>query len=227
MGDTILIVLWVLAVFGILAADGTQLFERAAARNNSVSCMELADPTVGTYSGSEELELLSRADPQASAYFVSTGVTVTPLDEATFVRCFGEQYSNNPVDTNVIFLNSGRLTTPALRAVAFAHELVHVEHGDSATAMGHHSLLHHLWMPEEGESHLRGIKAARKLHVRWFYPVWLDYVEWIYLLPISYVLLAALMMLCIQKVRRNRKAALLGRDRDRSSSSSIWSGKPH
>jgi hypothetical protein len=30
---------------------------------------------------------LSRADPHASAYFVSTGVMVTPLDEATFVRC--------------------------------------------------------------------------------------------------------------------------------------------
>jgi hypothetical protein len=65
-GDTILIVLWVLAAFGILAGDGTQLFERAAARNNTISCMELADPTVGNYSGSEELELF---EPRRSARF--------------------------------------------------------------------------------------------------------------------------------------------------------------
>jgi hypothetical protein len=108
--DTVRVALWVIAVFGLVVFDGSQIFQRATARNyvktHGAPFLELADPTIGNYSGSEELALLSHADPQAAAYFVSADVTVTPLDEAIFVRCFGEQYSNTPVDTKMIFLNS-------------------------------------------------------------------------------------------------------------------------
>jgi hypothetical protein len=154
---------------------------------HGLSCIALSDPTVGVYPLTKELKLLAQADPLGAAYFRDHGVTVTPLDEATTTQCFGKVISNNPVGTNIIFLNTDRLRTSASRAVALSHELVHVEHSDHTSTMGKHSFLRHLWMTEEGEAHLHGLQTARKLHAPLMYPSWQDYVVWIYLLPISYM----------------------------------------
>ena len=175
---------------GLLAANQLGLRESAksAAAKSGLSCISLTDPTVGANSMPEEHQLLRQADPDGERYFLTNHVLVTPLDGKTYRQCFGRQNSNNPVGTPLIFLNLDRLTTPALRATALSHELVHVRHGDPATPQGQHTFLRHLWIPEEAEAHLRGLQTAQALNVMPMYPVWEDRLVWIDTLPILYVL---------------------------------------
>lgn len=169
---------------------------------HGLSCVALSDPTIGAFPLTDELNLLAQADSQAVTYFRRAGVTVTPLDGATFTHCFGRMNSNNPVGTKTIFLNTDRLTTSEGRAVALAHELVHVEHGDPNSSMSRHPFAMHLWRTEEGEARLHGLQTARKLHTTLMYPAWEDYVAWLYLLPVSYGIFALTAVLIIHKVRR-------------------------
>ena len=119
----------------LLGANELGLRESAksAAAKSGLSCISLADPTVGANPMPEEHRLLRQADLDNERYFLANRVLVTPLDGKTYRQCFGRQNSNNPVGTHLIFLNLDRLTTPALRATALSHELVHLRHGDPAT----------------------------------------------------------------------------------------------
>ena len=180
-------------IMALLGANELGLRENAksAATKSGLSCISLTDPTVGANPMPEEHRLLRQADPNGERYFLANHVLVTPLDDKTYRQCFGRQNSNNPVGTHLIFLNLDRLNTPALRAVALSHELVHVQHGDPTSALGQQTLLHHLWRPEEGEAHLRGLTTAKALHSPLMYPEWQDRLIWIDTLPLFYSLIAA------------------------------------
>ena len=180
-------------IFGLLAGNELGLREeaRTAAAKFGQSCVSLSDPTVGANPMPEEHRLLRSADPDGKRYFLSHRVLVTPLSGSVYRGCFGRQISSNPVGTNVIFLNLDRLSTPALRATALSHELIHVEHGDPTAPLGQHTFLQHLWQPEEAEAHLRGLRTARALRSPAMYPVWQDRLIWIDTLPIFYGLIAA------------------------------------
>lgn len=175
-----------------LAVDISSATERSVATSKAVHngqpALALVDPTVGTYDGGPELAMLAVADPNGARYLHSHPVTITPLHDDTFTRFF-RGFSDNPVGTNAIFLRQDKLTTPQLWAIAISHELVHVQHGDPASALSHESLLHRLWITEEGEAHLRGLKTARALHAHSIYPLWQDYLFNIYNLPITYALI--------------------------------------
>ncbi len=200
--------------FFVLLLDADQLTERAFLLPLRTGCFALLDPTVGLYSPSPELTLLAKAKPSAATYFTSRPITVTPLTEQQTEPCFGQTNSSNVPGTFAITLNTDRLQTPAQRAVALAHELVHVEHGDPAAEASHHSVFRHLWMTEEGEAHLAGLRAAQTLDSPMMYPAWQDYVVWIFLLPISYawfILYAALCWMYRGSLRRapsNRTVAI-------------------
>lgn len=208
----VLALLPAIVVIGLVAADEIGLREKAkaAAANYDLSCVSLSDPTEGANPMPEEHHLLRDADPEGERYFLSHHVTVTPLDGVTYRRCFGQFDSNNPVGTNFIFLNLDRLQTPALRATAISHELIHVQHSDPTSALGQHTLLYHLWRPEEAEAHLRGLTTAKALHSPLMYAEWQDRLVWIDTLPLFYGLLAAnLALLLIAFQPRPKKSALL------------------
>ncbi len=182
-----------ITILGLLAGNELGLREeaRAAAAKSGQSCIALSDPTAGANPMLEEHRLLRSVDPDGESYFLSHQVLVTSLSGSIYKGCFARSNSNNPVGTNTIFLNLERLNTPALRATALSHELIHVEHGDLATALGQHTLLRHLWQPEEAEAHLRGLQTAQALHSSTMYPVWQDRLIWIDTLSILYGLIIA------------------------------------
>jgi hypothetical protein len=175
-----------------LAVDISLATERSVAAYKAVHTgqpgLALVDPTVGTYDGGPELAMLAAADPDGARYLHSHPVTITALHDDTFNQFFSG-LSANPVGTHAIILREDRLTTPELWAIAISHELVHVQHGDPTSALSHESLLHRLWITEEGEAHLRGLETARALHVRSIGPEWQDYIFNIYNLPITYGLI--------------------------------------
>ncbi len=180
-------------IFGLLAGNELGLREEAktAAAKFGQSCVSLSDPTVGSNPMPEEHRLLRSADSGGESYFRSHRVLATSLSGSVYEGCFRRRISSNPVGTNVIFLNLDRLGTPALRATALSHELIHVEHGDLTAPLGQHTFFRHLWQPEEAEAHLRGLLTARALHSPATYPVWQDRLIWIDTLPIFYGLIAA------------------------------------
>jgi hypothetical protein len=173
------------------------VFQRERARHyaqvhGESSCLSLVDPAIYPNAHRTELALLAKADLEGAAYFRSHPVLITELDPGAFVPCFGEALSDTPVDTKAIFLNLGVLTTPELRAAALSHELIHVEHGDFNSRPGRHSLLHHLWISEEGEAHQRGARTAARLGLRASIG---EFIMYAYALPLSYVVI--LLLFCL------------------------------
>ena len=198
-----------ITIMGLLAGNELGLREeaRTAAAKSGQSCVALSDPTAGTNLMLEEHRLLRSVDPDGESYFLSHKVLVTSLSGSIYKGCFGRSNSNNPVGTNIIFLNQERLNNPALRATALSHELIHVEHGDPTTPQGQHTFLPHLWHPEEAEAHLRGLQTAQALRSPTMYPVWQDLLVWIDTLPILYGLIVAdvaLFVIAFRDRSRNR-----------------------
>ena len=200
-----------ITIMGLLAGNELGLREeaRAAAAKSDQACVSLSDPTAGANPMPEEHRLLRNVDPDGESYFLSHQVLATSLSGPIYKGCFGRSNSNNPVGTNIIFLNLERLNTQALRATALSHELIHVEHGDPATALGQHTLLRHLWQPEEAEAHLRGLQTAQALHSPTMYPVWKDRLIWIDTLPILYGLIVADLALFVIALRDQTRKQLL------------------
>ncbi len=141
-----------------------------AVQKTGPQCMALVDPTAPVSPqlrgfDPETAEDLTRANSTAAAFMHSHPmVSVTVLDGPTYLKCFGVSNSNNQAGTDAIFLNSERLPSPTLRAVAVAHELVHVEHSHKDTPQGQHNVFRHLFVSEEGEAHLSDQEAAKALH---------------------------------------------------------------
>ena len=199
--------------FVVLPYDCSLIFarqraEKAASEADVLKfgpCFEFTDPTRETYADTPELALLKDADPQAAAYFVQNGAAFTLLNETDTAQCFRPSYSFTPIHSSDIFLNKDRLTTPASRAVALSHEMVHVQHNDPNSAMGKHSLLRHLWMTEEGEAHWRGLQTARALHQQPKDNPWKEYLGVIFVLPLSYILFIATGIWFDLQVRQERR----------------------
>lgn len=199
--------LYVCIVGAFVILDVSLLTERPTATREAAAHgqpgLSVTDPTAGTYDNSAELALLASADPTGAAYLHSHPVTITPLHDDTFKKFFAG-VSDNPVGTDAIVLRQDKLRTPELWAIALSHELVHVQHGDPNTPLGQHSFLHHLWMTEEGEAHLRGLQTARALHAPTIGSSWQDNIFNIYPLPITYVLLIVTAV-CVCSTRRLRR----------------------
>lgn len=198
-----------IVIMGCLGANELGLREEAkdAAAKSGQACIALSDPTTGANPMLEEHRLLRGADPEDETYFHTHQVLVTSLPGSIYRGCLGRSISSNPVGTNFIFLNLDRLNTPALRATALSHELIHVQHGDHTSTLGKHTFVDHLWRPEEAEAHLRGLQTAQTLHSLPMYPVWQDRVVWIDTLPLFYSLVGVdifLFALTIRTKQRDR-----------------------
>ena len=166
--------------------------ETVAAERNGVGCHAVADPSPGLLAAKDlpAAMALWQADPHAAAFLASLpSLSIVELPTAAYQSCFPPGFANTTILTEAVYLDSGRLDSPGIRAVAVTHELVHVAHSHPSTPEGKHSALRHFFFSEEAEAHLAGIRAARRLHIAPPTPIWQDYLIDLFPIPTFYLLL--------------------------------------
>jgi hypothetical protein len=181
--------------FGITIVAAAQHFDRA-----KIAYYEYQDSAAtlrkkaGTPIPQETLNVLGTVDPNGYTYVEQGRIEASILPADLFAQRLGKKYRHTMALTAtprdglpVVFLNGGILDSPALQAVALAHEIIHARHADPHDLMSHHAAWRHLWITEEGEAHLRQLRLSQALHLplqKPLSPAWMEYVIMIVPIPL-------------------------------------------